>query len=230
MLKKTLRLIVKTIIADQETILLDGLELLLTSGEQYFYRVIARCTSSQELLQKVQENECDLIITDINLGDNESSAFLKDTKSMNSTVHICVLSSYDNDKFVRQAFVNGAEAFVSKKKGFKDLLKGIATISNGKTYLSEGLKMTPSLNKIKTKEDNNRNSKFLDEFQLIETLTKREMEILRLIADAKSNVEIGKKLFISDQTVGVHRKNIMRKLSVNSTASLIKFAYENGLV
>ena len=56
------------------------------------------------------------------------------------------------------------------------------------------------------------------------------MEVLQLISQAKSNVEIGKELFISDQTVGVHRKNIMRKLAVRNTNGLIKFAYDNGLI
>lgn len=223
-------MIVRTILADQEGILLDGLEVLLTTGEQYFYRIIGVCKSSVELVELVEESKVDLVITDINLGDNDSSDFIKDIKKLKPNIHVCVLSSYNTDKFVRQAFVNGAEAYVSKQLGFKDLLKGLATISNGKTFLSDGLKMTPSLNKMKEGVQSNNASSFLDEFQLIETLTRREMEILRLIADAQSNVEIGKKLFISDQTVGVHRKNIMRKLSLNTTPALIKFAYENGLV
>lgn len=223
-------MIVRTILADQESILLDGLEVLLTTGEQYFYRIVGVCNSSVDLLEVVKDTQVDLVITDINLGDNDSSDFIKEIKSFQENTHVCILSSYTTDKFVRQAFVHGAEAYVDKRAGFKDLLKALATISNGKTYLSEGLKMTPSLNKIKKSPKEEGGNVFLDEFQLIETLTKREMEILRLIADAQSNIEIGKKLFISDQTVGVHRKNIMRKLSLNTTPALIKFAYENGLV
>lgn len=223
-------MIVRTILADQEGILLDGLQVLLTTGEQYFYRIVGVCNSSVELVELVKNSKVDLVITDINLGDNNSSDFIKDIKKIEQNIHVCVLSSYNTDKFVRQAFVNGAEAYVSKRAGFKDLLKALATISNGKTFLSEGLKMTPSLNKMKEVPEENSDNVFLDEFQLIETLTKREMEILRLIADAQSNIQIGKKLFISDQTVGVHRKNIMRKLSLNTTPALIKFAYENGLV
>jgi two-component system response regulator NreC len=89
--------------------------------------------------------------------------------------------------------------------------------------------MTPSLQKNPSNDDQNKNS-FIDEFQLIEKLTKREMQVLQQIAQAKTNGEIGKQLFISDQTVGVHRKNIMRKLSLRNTNALIKFAYDNGLV
>ena len=73
-------------------------------------------------------------------------------------------------------------------------------------------------------------SKFDDKFVKKYNLTKREIEILRLITLALSNKEIAKKLFISDQTVSVHRKNIMRKLQVSNTAALIKMAYDNSLV
>ncbi|NRA50975.1 MAG: response regulator transcription factor [Phaeodactylibacter sp.] len=69
-----------------------------------------------------------------------------------------------------------------------------------------------------------------DQFVNQHLLTKRELEILHLITDALSNKEIGKRLFISDQTVGVHRKNIMRKLGVTNTAGLIKAAHDHALI
>lgn len=222
-------MLVKTILADRETIFLDGLEALLTSGEQFFYRVVGRCNSSTELREKLESTEVNLLITEINLGDNESTEFLKEIRKTHQDLSICVLSSYTADKFVRGAFVNGADGFVSKYQDIKELLRALATISNGKTFLSEGLQMTPTLQKKEKGSDSIKNS-FIDEFQLIEKLTKREMQVLQHIAQAKTNTEIGKLLFISDQTVGVHRKNIMRKLSLRSTNALIKFAYDNGLV
>lgn len=221
-------MIVKTLIADREMIFLDGLELLLTSGEQYFYRVIGQCNSSASILERIKESEVDLIITDINLGDNESSDFIKEIKQINKDIRICVLSSYTADKFVRKAFINGTDGFISKYDPAKVLFKALAVIASGKTFMSEGLQMTPTINQSKSKKPNQ--NAFADNFQLVEKLTKREMQILQHIAEAKSNVQIGKELFISDQTVAVHRKNIMRKLSLNSTNELIKFSYDNGLV
>ncbi|MEZ5048800.1 MAG: response regulator transcription factor [Saprospiraceae bacterium] len=73
-------------------------------------------------------------------------------------------------------------------------------------------------------------SKYEDKFQLRQKLTRREKEILSLITQAKSNKEIAKELFISYQTVGVHRKNIMRKLGVRSTVNLIRYAIDHDLV
>ena len=159
---------------------------------------------------------------------NESSNFIKQIKKLNSDIRICVLSSYIADKFVRKAFIDGTDGFVSKYDPAKVLFKALAVIAGGKTFMSEGLQMTPSINQVKSKK--NSTNAFVDNFQLVEKLTKREMQILQQIAQAKSNVQIGKELFISDQTVAVHRKNIMRKLSLNSTNELIKFSYDNGLV
>ncbi len=221
-------MIVKALIADRQKIFLDGLELLLTSGEQYFYRVVGQCNSTEEIRKKLQDTDIDLLITDINLGDNESSDFIKNIKKEHEGIRICVLSSYTADKFVRKAFINGTDGFVSKYEPAKVLFRALAVIASGKTFMSEGLQMTPSIHQQK-KEKEGKNS-FIDSFQLIEKLTKREMEILQHIAQAKSNFQIGQELYISDQTVAVHRKNIMRKLSVNSTNELIKFSYDNGLV
>lgn len=221
-------MIVRTLIADREHMFLDGLELLLTSGEQYFYRIIGQCATSQSVIDKIKASEVDLLITDINLGDNDSSDFIKEIKKINKEMRICVLSSYVADKFVRKAFINGTDAFVSKYDSAKVLFKALAVISSGKTFMSEGLQMTPSIKQAKGQNESQSN--FVDNFQLIEKLTKREMEILQQIALAKSNIDIGKELFISDQTVAVHRKNILRKLRLNSTNELIKFSYDNGLV
>jgi DNA-binding NarL/FixJ family response regulator len=88
------------------------------------------------------------------------------------------------------------------------------------TYLSDGLQIFP-------KEHSDIHEVFEDDFQVKYRLTKREVEILLLISQAKSNKEIAEELFISDQTVSVHRKNIMRKISVSNTAGLIKFAMDN---
>ena len=99
------------------------------------------------------------------------------------------------------------------------------------TFLGEGLSVSPPANSFKKGFSLERKFGFYeDRFQIKQKLTKRESEILKLIIQAKNNKEIGDELYISDQTVGVHRKNIMRKLGVRSTMSLIKFAIENQIV
>ena len=94
----------------------------------------------------------------------------------------------------------------------------------GRSYITEGLKIFPKDGQT------NGSGKFEDGFTIKNKLTKRELEILELISQAKSNKEIAEILFISPQTVSVHRKNVMRKLNVSNTASLIKYAMDHNII
>ncbi|MCL4110525.1 UNVERIFIED_CONTAM: hypothetical protein GTU68_047774 [Idotea baltica] len=93
--------------------------------------------------------------------------------------------------------------------------------------MTEGLRLTPKIGHKPKSEV--RQNLFGDHFQIKQKLTKREKEVLEHIVLAKSNIEIGEVLFISEQTVGVHKKNIMRKLGVHNTVSLVRFAIDNNL-
>jgi len=97
---------------------------------------------------------------------------------------------------------------------------------SGNTFLATGLEITPKKNGMSSTAP----QPFEDRFLLRKKLTKREQEVLELITKALNNKEIASQLYISDQTVGVHRKNIMRKLGVRNTVNLIKFAIDHQLV
>ena len=131
---------------------------------------------------------------------------------------------YDDAKFIKDVLnkFNG-DGYFLKTNPFDELLDGIDAVMNDDIYLCSGLKVFP--------KDilNNGDKQFEDEFQLRHKLTPRETQILHMISLAKSNKEIADELFISDQTVMVHRKNIMRKLNLSNTAGLIKFALDHDL-
>ena len=111
-----------------------------------------------------------------------------------------------------------------------ELWKAIGEVMEGRTFLGKGVRLNTTLEEIKRKIEDQSRFPSEDKFIKKYNLTKRELEILKLITHALSNKEIGKVLYISDQTVSVHRKNIMRKLGVSNTAGLIKLAYDNSLV
>ena len=134
---------------------------------------------------------------------------------------------YDNAEFVKKAFLNGADGYLLKRNTLEDLKQGIDEVLSGETYMGKGVKPIPNLSGPKGKP-----SEYTlkgDAYLMRNALTNREREILKYITQAKTNREIGDLLFISDQTVGVHRKNIMRKMGVNNTASLVKKALEMKL-
>jgi DNA-binding NarL/FixJ family response regulator len=111
-----------------------------------------------------------------------------------------------------------------KTSSLAELLDGIYQVQKGHSYITKGLQIYP-----KETFEEDEASMFDETFLAKYNLTRRELEILKLIAHAKSNAEIADGLFISPQTVGAHRKNIMRKLNISSTAGLVRFSIENQL-
>ena len=168
-----------------------------------------------------------LVLLDLNLPDQDGLELIPQIRRQFKTVKIFVLTSYSDYKFVGQALKNGADGYILKSNETDHLIEGIQEVMLGNTYIAPGLHITPPNGKRLT---NGKKSIYEDRFVIKQKLTKREHEVLELITEAKNNKEIAKELYISDQTVGVHRKNIMRKLGVKNTINLIKFALENQLV
>jgi len=144
---------------------------------------------------------------------------------------VLVLTVYDDPKFVKSAFKNGAHGYILKNKGIDELFVALhQVLDEHESYIGEGVQVSENgatrAVAGKQQTDFHLEDRFIKKYNL----TKRELEILRLITHAMSNKQIAQELFISDQTVSVHRKNIMRKLGVSNAAGLIKAAYDFSLV
>ena len=188
------------------------------------------CCTSLELQEALESVDFDLLLLELNIPDQDGMEVIKMIKGDYPNIYVIVLSSYTETKLVRQAMLNGADGYVSKQSTFNELLYAIQEIQEGHTYVGDGLRTSPGVKTKPVPSHRLRRSTYDDVFTLKQKLTKREIEILELITQGKNNKKIGRELYISDQTVGVHRKNIMKKLGMNSTVSLIKFALENHLV
>jgi DNA-binding NarL/FixJ family response regulator len=143
-------------------------------------------------------------------------------REAHTDVKVVIFTMYDQPKFIKEAFRQGAEGYILKSTSLADLVDGVRRVKEGHVYLSNGLSVFPGGN---GKHDN----AFEDGFLMRHSLTRRELEVLELIVRAKSNKEIADQLFISDQTVSVHRKNLMRKLKVSSTAALVRFFVDQDM-
>ena len=217
---------INTIIADCQTLMIEGLAAIFDSIRNPSIKVTATANNSADLLKKVNLGDCDLLIMDINFPGEDGIELIPTLKSFCPNMRVIILTTYTDRKFVKRAFLNGTDGYVLKSNDSLDLIQGINTVMEGDTYMSDGLRLTPVTQAVA----NLANRFYEDSYTMKQKLTKREQEILHLIADSKNNREIAKELYISDQTVGVHRKNIMRKLGVRSTVNLIKFAIEHQLV
>lgn len=158
----------------------------------------------------------DIILLDINLPDMSGVDFCRESRLRFPDVKILAITSMAQRHIVENMLENGADGFVLKTSDSGEIVEGIKAVLEGKKYLGEGVKEL--LEKKYNPADD------------VPIISKREVEVLRLIADGLTNQEIGEKLFISPLTVDSHRKNLLLKFNAKNTASLVKIAVTNQLI
>lgn len=197
---------IRTILADDHKLFCDGLEKVLNDTGQFF--VIGKFYNGQSLLEKIQASDLDLLIIDVEMPTINGFDAIKRIRLNNNTSKIVVLSMHEESVFSQEAYMLGADAYLSKSMESMHLIDALLKTCSG-------TKMFPSSSMVNKIE-----SPFSD----------REIEILRLIASGKTSEQIATRLTISHLTVKAHRRNMMRKLSVNNTAELITKALEMGFL
>ncbi len=217
----------KVVLADAHKLFIEGFRQLLINQDAHRLEIMGTASTAGELISLLRRENPDLLMMELNFTDNDGLSLLPEVKQEFPLLKICIVSAYTDHKFVKEAFTKGADGYYSKNNNGDELEDCITDVMGGRRFLASGLQITPKKNgQLGSKS----RSPFEDKFLLQRKLTKREHEVLELITTAMNNKEIAEKLYISDQTVGVHRKNIMRKLGVRNTVNLIKFAIDNHLV
>jgi DNA-binding NarL/FixJ family response regulator len=220
---------VKVIIAEDHQVFCEGLRTILATSEDINFEVVAEAHSGKELMMALWQNKVDLVFLDLNMPDGDGLEVLPEMKKKYQDLRVIALTMFDDPKIVKSAFKSGLDGYILKGNPIEEIFEAVEDVMNGQTFMGQGvvLNLLPGENGPRKKKER---SSFTDKFMQKYHLTAREIEVLQLISQALSNKEIAKALFISDQTVSVHRKNIMRKLGVSNTAALLKVAYENDLV
>lgn len=217
--------------ADDHQIFLEGLKVVLGQSENFQCEIVGEAGTGTAILKLAGQQEADLLLLDMNLPDMDGLEVLACLRAEQTPMRVIILSMYEEAKIVKAAFKAGVDGYVLKSNNVEELYTAIATVMDGETYISNSLSFTNGAGthsrvmmegRLKISYDD----RFLKKFNL----TRREMEVMKLVGQALSNKEIASELYISDQTVSVHRKNIMRKLGVSSSACLIKMAFENNLL
>jgi len=220
--------LVKVVIADDHHLYVMGIQAILGNSKDYQFDITGVAHDGEELIKMLRRVKAELLLLDLNMPEIDGLDALGRIRKSYPDLKIIALTTYDDSKIVKSAFKAGVDGYVLKNVEKDELLRGIREVLDGNTFLGQGVQLTAIMENSMKHTDS---SLFFDDnFIKKYNLTKRELEILRLIGQALSNKEIAKELFISDQTVSVHRKNIMRKLGVSNTAGLIKLAYDNSLI
>ena len=203
---------IKVFIVDDHYMVIEGIRSLLQNEEGIEWA--GHATNAASCLAFLQQQLPDVILMDINLPDKNGIDLCKEVKEKYPSVFILGLSTFNQQSFIQKMMNNGASGYVLKNATQEELMEAIETVSKGKTYLSD--EVASSLRKEVLSE--------------IPVVTRREKEVLLLIADGLTNAEIAKQLFLSTTTVDTHRKNLLAKFDVKNTASLIKKAAQLQLL
>ncbi|MBK7214355.1 MAG: response regulator transcription factor [Bacteroidales bacterium] len=172
--------------------------------------------TGQSGLAYLNSHKPDIILLDINLPDMSGIDFLRDASARFPNLKVLALTSIEQRHVVEQMMALGVNGFILKSSDTEEILEAISTVLNGGQYFSKQVSLI-----LKNKNSNQSN---------IPLLTRREVEVLRLISDGLTNQEIADKLFISAWTVDSHRKNLLVKFDAKNTASLVKIAASHGLL
>ena len=213
------------LVADHHPIFVEGLRSMLsnTGDERFSYHIKGVANNGLQLAEYLGASLPDLFLLDPNLPDAEFLKIISSLKQSSTKTRILILNGSGDPAHIQASFRAGADGYMLKSGSQDELLLAVGELAEGRTFVGRGLMSMDLPNSYSALAPDLR-------FAKKSGLTRRELEILKLIGQALTNKEISERIFISDQTASVHRKNIMRKLGVNSTGALIKMAFENHLV
>lgn len=219
----------KIALADEHLMFLEGIKEFLTNSVEMQLEVAALSQSGEDLIDIIQNNQIDLIFTEINFRGFDPENYIGEIKKKSEKAKIVVLSAYGDTNLVKSCFKAGADGYVLKKSKPEILLDCIKSVVQGNIFIGENLKVSPELNgDYLNKEQVELKKKRIpiDRFAVRQIITRRELEILELICAGNSNKKISELLFISEHTASVHRKHILKKLGVVNSQELIEFVAE----
>ena len=218
---------VKILIIDDHPIVRDGIKTMLELGEfDTYVFTISEAGSAVETMLMLKNNKFDLIIMDYQLEETNGAVLTKSVINLYPNQYILTLSNYDDHTYAGNMLKAGARGYVTKNLSAKGLVEAIDSVLKGKVYFSLRLANELIEHRILGKSSIELNA----DNPSLSRLSKREVEIIKLICDQLTNEEISKMLFLSKRTIDNHRQNILNKLGMSNTAGLVRFAVENGLV
>ena len=203
---------IKVFIVDDHYMVIEGIRSLLQNEKGIDWA--GHATNASSCLAFLQQQQPDVILMDINLPDKSGIDLCKEVKERYPSVFIIGLSTFNQQSFIQKMIDNGASGYVLKNATQAELMEAIEIVASGKNFLSNEAALS-----LRSKDNND-----------APVITRREKEVLELIAEGMTNNEVAQKLFISPSTVDTHRRNLLVKFDAKNTASLIRLAAQHQLI
>lgn len=198
-------------IVDDHPMVVEGIRTMLSHMPDI--QVVGHAMNAASALGFFVNNSADVVLLDINLPDESGIEVCKKLLTRNSSLKILALTNFDQLTYLQSMREAGAKGYLLKNASSGEIQRALQTVLDGKEYW---------LGKTDVRESIQEHNSLL--------LTRREIEVLKLIAEGLTNQEIADKLYISASTVDSHRKNLISKLQVKNTASLVRTAFENKII
>jgi DNA-binding NarL/FixJ family response regulator len=212
----------KTIfIVEDHRLFREGLKAMLSPNPEY--EIIGEAEDGLEAIRLIRKHRPDLVLLDLSMPRMNGFSVMRDIKAEMPGIKILVLSIHESDQYVLQAFESKANGYAIKDSSREELRVAIRSVLEGKTYISPGIAGSVLNGYLSGRKE-------LKSKSAIATVTPREKEVLKLLAEGYQNKEIAGMLCISVKTVEKHRANLITKLDLHNAAALTAFAFEHGLV
>jgi len=214
--------LIRVIITDDHKIIREGLRTLLERDPAL--TVVGEAANGLELLELLAGTPADVVLMDINMPEMDGFEATRRVREQYPDIRVIALSMLNNEPVVQKMMAGGAKGYILKTAGREELHSAIKLVASGTTYICSDLSLK-ILNKAMEPDEPQKSGPVTDK-----PLSKREIQILALIAEGFTNAEIADKLFTSKRTVETHRQNIIEKTQTKNTANLIMYAIQHKLL
>lgn len=211
------------LIVDDHPLFREGLKSLLKNHPGY--EMLGGAGTACDGLEKAKELRPDLVVMDISLPDQSGIEVTREIRKLYPEIRVTILSMHSKIDYITEAFKAGATGYLVKESATESIIECLTAVANGEYFIDPSITHTVAECLMKSGEKGGRvvNASY-------NTLTPREQQVLRLIAEGLSTKKIAETLFVSHKTVENHRTHIMTKLELHSTVELVRYAAKLGLI
>lgn len=188
------------------------------------FDIVGEAGDEKTAVEKAKRLKPDVVLMDISMHGGSRTQAITQIKEFNPSINVLVLTIQEDKEYIFSSLKQGASGILHKNIGKDELVKAINTVAEGKKYFGNNISQIMIESLLQKIADD----KFKDKKEKV-LLTKREKEVLHLIATGLSNQEIAEQLEISARTVDTHKTNLMQKLNIKTTTALAKYAFENNI-
>lgn len=213
---------IRVMIADDHNMFVEGIESILEGHERI--QVVSKCYTGTDVFVKMPQANPDVILLDINLPGMNGLEVCQKLSKEYPEVKVLALSMHNEESFVTEILKFGAQGYILKNTGKKELISAIETVHGGQSYFSDEVTETIMKGLVNQRTGTKKSS------ALTPKISRREKDVLELIMKEHTTQEIADTLFISLKTVESHRRSLLTKLGVRNTAGLVRVAIENQLI